>query len=287
MMLAIMFVVVPRSLRNGNSSRSSPEHFSVVWKGYAPEYSNQTADYYVCINDLASDTLRMNIAINIQNYENSSFWFMVDQYETPPANWSIAPQYFGKIEIDQTASFIYSNATRQKPSSIPTGRFNETIALTVKAYYDDAYSSFYSQANFTVQFHFIDRKSPVWTQLNYYNFDDGTTQGWSNPYGSMNQYQYWRSWPYSVYGIDCSTAFNTAGSGTEAYMIFALHASSISGEKIYVYVNGVKSFQVDASVPDSSWFQYVVPLPIGSSVTVNIRTTYNWYYLDDVYVIRK
>lgn len=79
---------------------------------------------------------------------------------------------------------------------------SESVELTVKAFSDSSYSNFYSQANFTVDFHFIDITAISWATLLYDNFDDGTTQGWQRGEDgfSMNvaSYSYYRSWPNSL-----------------------------------------------------------------------------------------
>ena len=108
-------------------------HFSVKWLGFRPDYSNETPDYYICINNLIDDVLTMHVALRIQNFENSSYYFMIEPYGSLPANWSAVPYYLGLIEVDETRDFYY-NLSRVKPESIPEGSITETVDLVVKAY---------------------------------------------------------------------------------------------------------------------------------------------------------
>jgi hypothetical protein len=281
---------LPRTQTGKPIETANAHHFSVVWKGYNPDYySNQTPDYYICINDLQASVLQMNIAFEIQNYENNSFWFMIDQYQTPPVGWNITSYLIGNIPVDGSTTFVYSNLTRVKPSSIPSGSMTETIALVVKAYYDSSYTQFYSQDNFTVQFHFIDRTSSAWTTLQYNNFDDGSNQGWSADWGGnvVSVPSPCRSWPnsfgtpgYSYY----DKTFDTAGPFTEVYLIFALWHSG--GDDMYILINGVTVFRLDLTNGASTWYQYIIPLPVSASVDVSI-VFLSGSFLDDVYVIAK
>jgi hypothetical protein len=183
-----------QSSRPNEATEVEGSHFSVVWNGFKPTYSNQYPDYYICINNLKDESLRMYIQLKIENYENTSFYFMIDQYSGPPTGWYVGSQNFGLIMItDPIKSFEYSNINRTKPAAIPQGSLHESVELAVKAYYDSSYTQFYSQANFTVNFHFVDVTATVWSKVVYNNFDDGTAQGWSS--GQVHWWQYYRSWP--------------------------------------------------------------------------------------------
>jgi len=136
-----------RSLENEQENLSSDlgeNHFSVVWKGFKPDYSNQTPDYYVCINDLKDDVLNMNIAMRIENYENSSLWFLIGSYVTPPAEWTITTYYIGLVDIDTTREFHFSSISRTRPTFISDGRMTESVELVVKAYSDPSYLDLHS-----------------------------------------------------------------------------------------------------------------------------------------------
>lgn len=281
-------------IKSPDNQATKPHHFSVVWKGFNPNnpaYSNETADYYICINDLQASVLQMHMAFQIQNNENYSFWFMIDQYQTPPTGWNITSYCIGTVPVDTSTTFVYSNLARVKPSSIPSGTTTETIALVVKAYYDSLYTQFYSQDNFTVQFHFIDRTASVWTTLQYNNFDDGTAQGWTGPYAGIisSPDSRYRSYPCSFatgglrgyWGYNLDKTFDTTGPFTEVYLIFALWHSG--GDDMSIYINGVMVFKPDLNTGITTWYQYVIPLPRSASVGLSIQNVNAC--LDDVYVI--
>lgn len=253
-------------------------HFSVVWKGFKPTYSDAFPDYYIGINNLKDDSLQMYIQLKIENYETVSLYFMIDKYTEPPAGWFVGPQYFGLVTItDPIKTFTYSNLNRTKPVAIPEGSLHESVELVVKAYYDAGYTQFYSQANFAVNFHFIDVTSPAWTRVEYYNFDDGTTQGWLNAY--VHSWTYYRSWPCSIY-YNPYKDIDMIGNYTEAYLVAAVFTSP---GYTYIYLDGILSFQPDTPSGASTWYQIAIPLPLNKVTRVNIYGA----YLDDVYVVAK
>jgi len=268
-------------------SRSSPEmktggnHFSVVWKGFKPTYSDAFPDYYVCINNLKDDSLRMYIQLKIENYENVSLYFMIDKYTEPPPGWFVGPQPFGLIKIeDPIKTFTYSNVYRTKPIGIPEGSLHESVELAVKAYLDEAYTQFYSQGNFTVKFHFIDVTSIAWTRRSCDNFDDETSQGWSG--GQLHKWVYYRSWPCSWYTYywGVSKSFDMAGKYTEAYLVAAMYG----GGEISIWLDDVLTFQSDVSYAGGKWYQIAIPLPLNKVTKVSLQ---GGVYLDDVYVVAK
>jgi len=253
-------------------------HFSVVWKGFKPDYSNQFPDYCICINNLKDESLRMYVQLKIENYENMSLYFMVDQYAVPPSGWYAGPQYLGLVAItNPIMTFTYSNLNRTKPVSIPEGSLHESVELTVKSYYDSGYTQFYSQANFTANFHFIDVTAPVWTKFIYYNFDDGTTQGWS---GNLHSWTYYRSWPSSIGGIPSKT-IDLIGNYTEGYLVAAAYMYPISPT---IYLDSVVCFKPDIPSGTTAWHQIAIPLPVNKATYVSI---YSVSYVDDAYVLAK
>lgn len=256
-------------------------HFSVVWEGFKPTYSDAFPDYYICINNLKDDTLKMYIQLKIENYENISLYFMIDKYTEPQPGWFVGPQYFGLVQIENPIMyFTYSNINRTKPTGIPQGSLHESVELVAKAYYDDSYTQFYSQANFTVSFHFIDVTAPVWSKVIYNNFDDGTTQGW---YGYVHWWQYYRSWPCSLtpYSGKVQKTFDLIGNYTEAYLIAAVYTYPQSAS---IYLDGQLCFASDVPSGTRYWHQITIPLPLNKQTLVELR---GQTYLDDVYLVAK
>jgi len=279
-----VFTVVGISFfRSGNRDVMTANHFSVVWKGFKPTYSNAFPDYYIGINNLKDKSLRMYIQLKIENYENVSLYFMIDKYIEPLAGWFAGPQYFGLVTItDPIKTFTYSNLNRTKPAAIPEGSLHESVELVVKAYYDAGYTEFYSQANFTVNFHFIDVTSAAWTRLEYYNFDDGTPQGWS---ANVHSYTYYRSWPCSitVYGYYYypSKTIDLIGNYTEGYLVAAAY---MYPTYLAIYLDGTLSFSSDISYGTVAWYQIAIPLPLNKATNVLLNGV---SYLDDIYVLAK
>jgi len=258
-------------------------HFSVVWKGFKPTYSDAFPDYYICINNLKDSSLRMYVQLMIENYENVSLYFMIDKYTEPQAGWFVGPQPFGLVTItDPIKTFTYSNLNRTKPVAIPQGTLHESVKLVVKAYYDAGYTQFYSQANFTVNFHFIDVTSPAWTRLEYYNFDDGTSQGWWG--ANVHWWQYYRSWPCSItpaWYSNIGRTLDMIGNYTEAYLVAAVYTSPPS---INIYLDSTLSFQSDVPSGTYTWHQIAIPLPLNK--VTNVMFT-GISVLDDAYVLAK
>jgi hypothetical protein len=272
-----------QSSRPNEATEVEGSHFSVVWNGFKPTYSNQYPDYYICINNLKDESLQMYIQLKIENYENTSFYFMIDKYTEPPTGWFVGPQQLGLVMItDPIKTFVYSNINRTKPTAIPAGGLHESIELAVKAYYDSSYTQFYSQANFTVNFHFIDVTATVWSKVVYNNFDDGTAQGWSS--GQVHWWQYYRSWPcsYAQYS-NVYKNWDLIGNYTEAYLVAAVYTYGAYAPTIYL--DNQQCFQPDitpASGP--SWYQIASPLPLNKVTNVKLSGI---QYLDDVYVVAK
>lgn len=262
-------------------------HFSVVWKGFAPDYSNQTPDYYVCINNLKDTSLQMQVALKIENLENNSYYFKIDQYAPPPSGWTILTTNIGLVTMDQTRDVLYTGLTRTKPSTIPDGRMTESVELDVQAYYDAAYMSLYSRANFTVRFHFLNLTSPAWTVLDSDNFDSGSAEDWTG--SQLQQYTNWRSYPYSLYASTgvFRKVFNTGGPYSEVYLIFAMRPTS--PHAYYVQIDSTRYFETDTYLVGGKWYQIAIPLPLSSSFTLQIGATthYTTAWLDDVYLIAK
>lgn len=300
-----VFTVVGMSLlKVGNKEVAATNHFSVRWMGFSPtEYSNEYPEYYICVNNLAESTLTMHVALKILNQEAYGFYFLIEQFTAPPAGWTISTYYIGYIDVDQTLTFVYSDLQRTKPTSISSGVLTETVDLVVKAYWDSAYTNLYSQDNFNVTFHFIDRTAAVWTQLYYDNFDDGTTQGWSGAnhdaeccVGLTASNTYYRSFQYSLrlqdtdsrYGPACYRKnFDTTGPYSEAYLIFSIRSTNWPWPQIEL--DNVDYFWADAEPSDNVWYQFAIPLPVGTTTQVEIfaSNSYSYAYLDDVYVIAK
>ncbi len=262
-------------------------HFSVVWMGFKPTYKNEYPDYYVCINNLKDDSLQMQIQLKIENYEDVSLYFLIQNHTEPPAGWFVGTQYLGYIAItDPIKTFTYSNLNRTKPASISEGSLHESVELVVKAYYDAGYSQFYSQDNFIVNFHFIDVTSAAWTRVEYYNFDDGTRQGWTG--GSLHSYFYYRSWPYSIQpsGGGPYKDINMIGNYSEAYLVAATYCNPSSP---VVYFDGLSStdiyFGSDMPSVAASWRQITVPLPLNRVTRVFLISIGS--YIDDIYVLAK
>lgn len=290
-------------LNSSRVSEVSEGHFSVRWMGFVPDYNSKYPDYYICVNNLKDNLLKMDIALQIKNQEDRDFYFTVEKYTEPPAGWTLPTMYVGLIRKDETKNFAYT-AYRTKPASVPAGRLTETITIVVKAYYDASYTNLYSQDNFSVTFHFIDRTSSVWTILYNDNFDDGTTQGWGSV-GSGSSVSvsssYYRSYRYSLQLYSTTTAdcgyvknFNIPTIYKEAYLIFSIRSHRWPATAMRILYDGVVYFMPDIDPSTRTWYQFTVPLPTEPPEVTKveiyaIRGAYadSYAYLDDVYVIAK
>jgi len=238
----IVAIAVPRFQMQNEAV--APHHFSVRWMGFAPtDFNNSFPEYCICINDLKANPLKMQIAFQIKNQEDQGYYFSIGPQGTPPASWTILSYQIGYINVDNTKLFTYENASKELPSSIPSGRLTETITLVVRAYYDDQYSSLYSEDDVDVTFNFIDRLSSAWTTQYYDNFDDGVgTHGWSACYDGGVAYSgsytasvsasadYYRSFQYSLKSSAGACGYTLAEyvwSGTNWYWRYTYYASWI------------------------------------------------------------
>jgi len=233
----------------------------------------------------------MNIALQIKNQELSGYWFRIQAYEAPPAGWTLPVKDVGYIAPDGTWNGLYS-PYRTKPTSIAAGRLTEMVNIAVKAYYDGTYTSFYSEANFTARFHFIDRTSSVWTRLYNNTFDDGTAQGWG---ASGISGTYYRSYPYSLYlstgGSEAafSKSFEVETIYSEAYLIFSIRSSNWPGST-RINLDGVTYFMPDVVPSANIWYQFTIPIPTAPPVVTSVEiwaASYSQAYLDDAFVIAR
>lgn len=262
-------------------TETANNHFSVVWRGFLPDYDASYPDYYICINDLAANTIPLDIRLYIQNQEASGYYFKISAHTNPPSGWSVPEYFVGYIGVDQTKTFVYS-IERNKPSSITQGRITENINIRVSAYYDQGYINLYSYDNFTVTVHLIDRRSSAWTILYYDNFDDGTTQGWG---GSVTT-RYYRSFRYSLYVAGSTSKSYYIGAGySEAYAILAIRLDSTYDHYPAIYIDDELRFKPDVNPSTNKWYQFVIPLHLGNN---KIRISVDSYgYIDDVYIVAK
>ena len=172
---------------------------------------------------------------------------------------------------------------RIKPSSIPEGRITESVNLRVSAYHDAGYSNLYSYDNFTVTFHLIDRTSSAWVIVYYNDFDDGTNQGWTGT-ASTN---YYRSFRYSLYTSYARKSFYIGADYQEAYVIFAVRFTNTQADGYpKIYLDGTLYFEPDVSPSPNIWYQFVIPLHLGTT-EIAIQSSSGYMYIDDVYVVAK
>jgi hypothetical protein len=285
-------------------------HFSVRWMGFTPDsnttwpivqpYSNNYSDYYICINDELYDKLNLPVSLRLVNQESSSFFFRVLQNTSSPAGWSTLLNEIGLVNKDETRFFTVTTE-RIKPSSIPEGALSETINLTVQAYYDSAYTQFYSQDDVPVTFHFIDRTASVWSTLSMDNFDTSAQSNWTGvgmsyitPVVTGESY---RSYPNSLGIIPTGFTYRVNGFGnniainssyTEAYIMASIKSNGWSTPPRVTF-NGTVYFEPDINPIQNSWYQLTFPLPVDQTTAVGLYfSEYTSYaYLDDVYVIAK
>jgi hypothetical protein len=295
---------------NQSPSSSAKHHFSVKWMGYAPDnnatwpvlspYYNYTSDYYICINDVASSTLSIPVSFKLVNQENNSFYFRTIQNPSSPSAWSSQTSNIGLVNKDATRFFTF-NTERSKPTSIPAGMITETLILTVQAYYDSAYTQFYSQDNIPITFHLIDRTSSAWSILSVNNFDtspitqwSGIGTLWSGPTVTSELYRSWpnssriETWvPGSENGFGKTIILNS--SYTEAYVVVSIRTGNwLATPK--VTFNGTVVFEPDIAPTSNLWYQLTFPVPVNQATQVNIyfaSGSRGYSYLDDAYLIAR
>jgi len=273
-----------------NFTNTLGNHFSVVWRGFIPDYDPSYPDYYICINDLAANTIPLDIRLYIKNQESSGYYFKISPHTSAPSGWSVPEYFVGYIGVDQTKDFVYP-IERSKPLSISEGRITEKIDIRVAAYYDQSYTDLYSYDNFTVTIHLIDRNSSAWTLLYYDNFDDGTNQGWS---GGSPSTRYYRSFRYSFAfrPPGASKSYYVGAGFKEAYAVLAIRFDSSQPDGYpMIYIDNILYFKPDVPPLSNRWYQIVIPLHPGTN-NISIKTDEPPYSaafanVDDVYIIAK
>jgi len=272
---------------------------SVKYRGFVNPplgYNDSFPDYYITINDVP-DILDMSIALQIKNQDGEGYYFKIEDVNSP-SGWEIDPMEIGRIGVDGTRNFVYS-LSKHNPISIAEGRKTETVELVVKAYRDEDYTDLYSQDNFEVTYHFIDRKSDVWTIEEHNNFTGGTNEGWYSPTHTSTRKSrvsegYYRSFPYSIRTRGTFKKTFTPEEKNEAYLIFSVRPVATSFVRGFqIRINGRTHFKPDIEPSMHKWLQFIVPFKPGENNTISIgdprssSTINEFAYLDDVYLISK
>lgn len=129
-------------------------------------------------NKIALDTKYMpdpfnyKLSVNVKNQSTKTLYFKVS---VDNANWQVADPSDGKLGSIGAASnkWFVITLSRAKPSSDVT----ENVTLKFEAYTDDSYTTKVDEGSLDLTFIIGDFRN--WDNVTVYDFEDGTSQGWT------------------------------------------------------------------------------------------------------------
>jgi len=120
----------------------------------------------------ATDPISATLLLVIQNQGTSTMYYKIT--ETSGA-WSISSPTNG--ELGSVSSGYKSGRKITLQRALPTSDTIETVTFTLEAYSDSGYTNLVESTTFSITFVIADIHS--WPSYTKYDFDDGTSQGWS------------------------------------------------------------------------------------------------------------
>ena len=255
----------------------------------------------------ATDPISATLLLVIQNQGTSTMYYKIT--ETSGA-WSISSPTDGKLGSVNSGYKSGRKITLQR--ALPTSDTIETVTFTLEAYSDSGYTNLVESTTFSITFVIADIHS--WPSYTKYDFDDGTSQGWSfNPssYMTVSASKSITAGGYSValtgsaYRQYTLTKSETLPSNSRVVMMLYYNVGSeYSTRKLHyiaIKVNGNTVFQAGvydlpqvstsgfiATDYTTTWDMIGVDLSdyAGQSVTIDIVVSAEggYTYLDDIII---
>lgn len=229
---------------------------------YSPIYSKNNV--IVIDRTRSVDPINHVLALSIQNQGTSKVYYKLAESS---GSWSIALPSDGKLGSVDSGTTGYFNVTLQR--ALPASDIIETIDFTLEAYSDSGYSNLIDSVDFSITVIIADIHN--WPNYTKYDFDDGTTQGWTlGGYMSISNAKSIGAGGYAVYIKETSgfgkvtsmTKSVTVPNNNRAVMVFYInyHNTDFGVNYVAVKVNGNTIYRAGAS-------GNAILYPIGSNAT--------------------
>jgi hypothetical protein len=257
-------------------------------------------DLYNDVSDLPNP-FTLNVPIGIANTHPTQTLYFKISILSPPAAYSVSSTNFGFLTVGQSAIFVFT-AVRNQPT-LTAGEFDETLTFQVDAYTDSDYTAFYANQTLSVTIHHFNHTDASWTILGHYDFDDGTTQGWTTDNLSIegskcvfySRTNFFLTSPYSLasmVGVNGSTykTFNTGGF-TKARAVFHVFEHDYYGQgPAVIMIDGALKKSKALLLPANQWTRLSFNIPIGSAEQIRIAGGHGGNsetYFDEIWIIAK
>jgi len=213
---------------------------------YKTEYEKHNT-HIVDISRLSNETsLYHDLLLNIRNQSGTTLYYKVS---ASTSGWYVNYPTDGELGSINSGSARSFRAQIVR-SSIPSANTAETVTVAVEAYSDSGYTNKVGELSFDLTFVYID--SSAETEVQRWDFDDGTEQGWSITADSGSYYlsdtYSLSAGGYSVYfpsgsspnGITLSRGSVSIPATNRVVLLFYTMIPSTSSfiSKILVKVNG-------------------------------------------------
>ena len=232
-------------------------------------------------------------------------------------NWSVSTPTNGELGSVGAGSMKRITSVVTRSTGIPSAPSTETLNLKIEAYSDTAYSVKAGEASFDLAMYYVDSSSEA--SVLKWDFDDGTTQGWTlGSRFSLSDTYSLGGGGYSAY-ISVTTGNNQNISYTDSMSIsgvtlpatskvfWFVHflprsspgSSGVEEMRITLKVNGIDKFSYftdigDASVLKGKWSQIGIDISEHAGQTVGLEIEayvhgddYSWVklYIDDIVIV--
>jgi len=274
--------------------------------------TNKT-EYYVDLADSPSTTTNY-VPMSIYNNTNLDLYFKVKLKSVNGGN----PDDAGYSNYERTIGLISPGNKNLKSylqfdkdiSTITSYPTTDSLTITVEAYSDDTYTTLVDSQDITVNYTYVNHKDSSAVILEKWDFDDGTTQGWSG-FDGVDSGTYFSS-PYSAkfnetytkrYLTSPTVSFTTT-TGERYWLSFKFRLSSASADinKVEYSTDGGSTYNLLDSFDKTSgsldelvnkWICYCAKLPLPEGVTVDLKirinakndNTAHWY--DDIVIFKQ
>ena len=265
----------------------------LTYKVTHPEYEKNIVD--LAYFGSASEFSRL-YRITIHNQGTSTTYYKLVSNDP---NWSVTYPSNGELGSVSGGSKDSPVFKITRTAGLPSAPSTETVSLTLEAYSDSSYTNKVGEVSFSLPFYYIDSSSE--TEVQKWDFDDGTAQGWtltncevSSDYSIVGGGYSIERTTSSDYGTISITGVSVPSTNA-AFLIFHVLNRSSSDLTAYVKINGVQRYYVYSLPSDEvgyqeKWTQFGVDLTdyVGQSISIEIGISmYNTYggYIDDVLVV--
>lgn len=118
------------------------------------------------------DPFQYSFRIDIQNQSTQDLYFKIS---TSSTDWSIVTPSNGELGVVAAGSTESFMVTLQRAK--PTADTTDTVPITIDAYTDSGYTNQVDTGSTNLTITIADLRN--WANSTLYNFDDGTSQGWT------------------------------------------------------------------------------------------------------------